>query len=223
MKFFTDRGPYLLTKISKYIKMQSKTRQKYKEILIDPGVYDLKTSDKFSWEGLIDIPFILDILPKNHYLSVDYPGDMNPQYQNLFLQKTWNNALRYCDHPQYIVTIQFRYNNYLSFIQYFDQYNRLPIESGILGIGNCCLQRGLNPFMKHALDFAFSHCRHKRIHIYGLNLSSIPYANKRAKQFNIELSVDSVKWQYFKDSKLRDQDYQIYLNKIRELGVKVDP
>ncbi len=55
MRFFTDQKwwVYLLINIKKYPKMRS--YQRYNEIIIDPGVYDLKDNDKYSWEGKIDI------------------------------------------------------------------------------------------------------------------------------------------------------------------------
>ena len=57
-----------------------------------------------------------------------------------------------------------------------------------------CRFRTLNNFLKHSLDYAFSHCKHQRIHIYGLCLKAIPYAYNLAKRYYIELSVDSTKW-----------------------------
>ena len=195
MKFFTDKtvvNDYLLVKIVDYIKMKDFSR--WKEIFIDPGVWQLTKSDKFKWEGKINIKEFLDSLPDNHYFSFDYPCDMNEIYTELFLYKSWINAILYCSEKQYIVTVQSKFNNYWNFMEQFDMYNNLDIKSGILGLGNMCRFRSLNQYLKHALDYAFYRCRHSRIHIYGLCLKAIPYAYKLSKRYGIELSTDSTKW-----------------------------
>jgi len=167
---------------------------RWKEVFIDPGVYDLTKDYKFSWEDKINIPKFLDSLPDNHYFSWDYPGDMNLEYQYLFLHNTWNSAEMFHDHPQFIVTAQYKFINYWNFVEWFDKYNNLNIKSGILGLGNMCRFKSLTPYLKHAFDYAFSHYKHPRIHIYGLCMKAIPYAHKLAKRFNIEFSFDSTKW-----------------------------
>ncbi len=227
MKFFTDKtvkNDFLLIKIKDYIKLREKGNDfsQWKEVFIDPGVYDLIKSDKFKWEGEIDISRFLYFLPKNHYFSWDYPGDMNLQYQDLFLEKTWKNAVRFHNYTQFIVTTQYRYRDYFNFREWFDMYNDLEIKSGILALGNMCRFRSLNQYLKYSLGYAFRKCHHNRIHIYGLCLKAIPYANKLAKRFNIELSIDSTKWTfifYEHESKDRQVQYNLYLQKILERGV----
>ena len=197
-KFFTDKtveNEYLLVKIKDYLKL--KDMSKWKEIFIDPGVWDLKKDFEYQFlkkNSDFSIQEFLDSLPNNHYFSLDYPCDMNPKYTKLFLKKSWDNALKYCYHSQYIVTVQFEWNNYWIFVEWFDKYNALDIKSRILGLGNMCCFRVLTNFMKHAFDYAFSHCLHHRIHIYGLCLKAIPYVYKLARRYNIELSVDSTNW-----------------------------
>lgn len=206
MKFFTDKtvvNDYLLVKIVDYIKMKDFSR--WKEVLIDPGVYDLTKSNKFKWEEKINIDEFLDSLPDNHYFSWDYPCDMNLRYQELFLEKSWFNAIKYCPNNRYICTVQSRYNDYWDFAEWFDKYNILDIKSGIMGLGNMCRFRVLNEYLKHALGYAFSRCRHPRIHIYGLCLQAIPYANKLSKMFEIELSIDSTKWTRACTTKLKNK------------------
>lgn len=221
MKFFTDKSvvnDYLLVKIKDYKKMTDFSR--WKEVFIDPGVYDLVKDYKFSWEGKINIPEFLDSLPDNHYFSWDYPGDMNLFHQDLFLHNTWNSAEMFHDHPQFIVTTQYKFRNYWNFVEWFDRYNGLDIKSGILGLGNMCRFRSLNQYLKHTLDYAFSHCKHKRIHIYGLCLKAIPYAVRLVKRFNIELSVDNTKWTfcyYETDIKDRQHHFEMYQEKISKL------
>jgi len=229
MKFFTDKtvkNDYLLVKLPIYLKMKDFNR--WKEVFVDPGVYDLTKSDKFKWEGKINIPEFLDGLPDNHYFSWDYPGDMNLQYQDLFLQKTWDNALKYSKHPQYIVTVQFKFNHYWSFVSWFNKYNELEIKSGILGLGNMCKTCYKPIFMHHALDYALSHCNHKKIHIYGLPLRFMKYVFDLGRKFNIEVTVGSTKWSfYFYDKDYergggRQKAFDWYLNKIKEKGVVLE-
>jgi len=225
MKFFTDNSvnylqwPYLLTNIKKYIKLRDKS--KWDEILIDPGVFDLKENYKYSWEDSIIIHEFLDSLPKDHYFSMDFPGDMNKRYKKLFLDKSRIYAAGFSYHPNFIVTVQFYHKNYWSFIENFEWYNNLTIKSGILGLGNMCQHRRCNDFMKHALDYAFSHSKHPRIHIYGLCKDAIPYADKLARRFKIGLSIDQEKWQYFKKSVLRPQIFKEYLIDLIDKGVKI--
>ncbi|MDH3324493.1 MAG: hypothetical protein OEL89_02550, partial [Candidatus Peregrinibacteria bacterium] len=144
MKFFTYdynrperyNWPYLIVKLSNYFKL--KKPDFYKFILIDPGVYDLIERDRYDWEGTINIPEFIDSLPSNHYFSFDYPGDMNPEFQDQFLTRSWENAIQYCGFKQYIVTVQYKFNDYYDFIFWFDKYNELTITSGIMGLGNIC-------------------------------------------------------------------------------------
>lgn len=232
MKFFTDKtvkNDFLLVKIKDYMKI--KDFSQWDEILIDPGVNYLKKDYKFKWEGEINIHEFLDSLPSNHYFSLDYPSDMNLKYKKYFLEKSWQYANAYCYHPQFIVTVQFYYNNYWNFTKWFDKYNDLTIESRIMGLGNMCRFRTLNQYLKHVLDYAFSHTKYPRMHIYGLCLKAIPHAVKLAKRFNIELSIDSTNWTRCVTTEMkkiykvgcRKGERQIffdeYLKEIRKRGV----
>ena len=207
LKFFTDKtvvNDYLLVKITDYLKMNDFSQ--WKEVFVDPGVYELKKNKEYSWyQNKNQLWEFIKSLPNNHYFSCDYPCDMNPQYTELFLEKSWINACEYSKHKQYIVTVQSKYNNYWSFREWFDKYNALQIESGILAIGNMCRFRTLNNYIKHASDYVFSHCNHSRIHIYGLCLKAIPYIYKLANQYNIELSVDSTNWTRACTQELKDK------------------
>ena len=213
-----------MIKITDYLKIKKFKEgfNRWNEVFIDPGVYDLTKSDKFKWEGKINITDFLNSLPDNHYFSWDYPGDMNLKYQDLFLMNTWNNALKYYKHSQYIVTVQYKYNNYWNFTKWFKVYNNLDIKSGILGLGNMCRFRTLTQYLKYSLGYAFRYCRHPRVHIYGLCLKAIPYAVKLAKRYRIELSIDNTKWTfiyYEQKSKDRQIQFNLYLQKILEKGV----
>lgn len=239
MKFFTDKtvkNEYLLIKIKDYLKL--KNYSQWKEIYIDPGVYDLTKDYKFSWEGEINIQDFLDCLPENHYFSCDLPSDMNLKFKKYFLEKSWQYAQAYCYHPQFIVTVQFYHNNYLSFIENFKKYNNLKIKSGILGIGNYCKHHFYNDFVKHTLPYLFKNCKHPKIHIYGLGFRIIPHAYKLAKKYKIELTIDSTKWTRTVNPKFRKSlgenhraccgkderqlFFEQYLTEIRKRGVKLE-
>ncbi|MFX1481204.1 MAG: hypothetical protein ACFFCI_24245, partial [Promethearchaeota archaeon] len=230
--------PYLLIKVQDYLKLRAKKPKffmKYKEVFIDPGVYELVKSDKYSWEGILDIREFLDSLPPNHYFAADYPCDMNLKFTARFLDKSWTNALKYCWHPHYIVTVQSQFNDYWHFTQWFDRYNNLNIVSGILALGNLFGINFLTEFMKHALDYAFSHCNHPRIHVYGLGKNNILHAYKLAKHFKIKLSIDSTKWtrmtcandlRYTEglscSSKNRQKYFDVYLESLESIGIELE-
>lgn len=212
MKFFTDQRwwPYLLINIKKYRKMRKFKR--FKEIIVDPGVFDLKNNSEYSWEGSINIDEFLDSLPENHYFSWDYPSDMNLSYEDLFIQKSKLNAEKYHNHPQYITTIQGKFNNYFNYIYWFHLYNDL--DPDYLGLGNMCQHRTLNEFLKHTIPYIFKYSNTKKIHIYGLCKQGIIFAMRMAKRYKIDLSVDQEKWQYYQPSKLRPILLCNYLNDI---------
>ena len=222
MRFFTyDYGnwnkylwPYLIVKLKNYLKHPKKER--YKTILIDPGVYELGDSDSYSWEGTINIQKFLDSLPNNHYFSCDYPGDMNPQYTNLFLHKSWDNACKFSKHKQYITTVQYQFNNYLNFTEWFKEYNELPMKSGIIGIGNMCQQKGLNSFVKHAIPYVIKNSNADWIHFYGPNLRIIKYIAKWQKLTSKLISVDNRKWEFYVKSSERPQAFKDYVIKLEE-------
>jgi len=230
MKFltYTYNGfiswPYLIIKLSNYLKMTNEAKSKYKEIMIDPGVYELGVSSRFSWEGKINIKQFLDSLKINEYLSFDYPSDMNPKFTDIFLERSWDNAIRYCNHPQYIVTVQYPYNHYWWFTYWFDKYAKLPHGSGVLGIGNLCKQRGCNPFVKHALDYALINLPKdvERIHVYGPNKIMIKYIQKLEDLKKVRFSIDSRKWEFYKNSIERPYWFKEYINNLKKIGIKID-
>lgn len=210
MKFFTDKSvinDYLLIKIKDYIKLKEKGEsfEKWKEVFIDPGVYQLKKADEYDFilkliENKLNpteyISEFIEGFPKNHYFSLDYPCDMNIKFTDKFLDKSWTNAIKYCQYPQYITTVQFKFYDYWNFKKWFDKYNSLYSKEGsqILGLGNLCRLFFLDEYMKMILEYTFFHCNYPRVHIYGLALKNIPYAEKLANRKNIKLSVDSTKW-----------------------------
>ena len=178
---------------------------RWEEVFVDPGVWELTKNFEYSWINNINIEEFIKNLPDNHYFSFDYPCDMNLQHQTSFIAKSWVNANLYCKYPQYIVAVQSIFNNYWHFIGSFNLYNNLNIKSGILALGNMCRFRTLNNYLKNTLDYAFSKCKHPRIHIYGLCLRAIPYAVALSKRYNVKLSIDSTKWTRAVNKKLKDK------------------
>lgn len=195
MKFFTNnlvQNDYLLIKIQDYLKGFDTSA--YKEVFIDPGVYELKDSPCYSWERTLNVQEFLNSLPENHYFSADYPSDMNLEFTDHFLTRSWDNAIMHTGNKHYITTVQSKFNDYWSFMEWFDRYNDLYIASGIMGLGNLCRILGLTEYMKHVLGYAFKKCKHPRIHIYGLSMRIIPHAYRLSRKYGIELSIDSTKW-----------------------------
>ena len=243
MRFFTDKtveNPYLLIKIKDYLKVRDNEVKKdafyyfkqWKEVFIDPGVYELTKSKEYSWVNDIDISKFLDSLPENHYFSFDYPSDVNLKYTNYFLERSWDNAVMYNCHPQYITTVQSPFNNYWGFTEWFDKYNELYSREGsqIMGLGNICRIHYLNDFVKHSLDYAFKHCKYPRIHVYGLGLRNIKYAYRLARHFDIELSMDSTKWTRCPhtsgrascNSSNRQEYFNDYIQYIKKRGIEIN-
>ena len=233
-----------MIKIKDYLKL--KDFSKWKEIYVDPGVYELTKHDEYSWVKVKtaheDMIKFLDFLPKNHYFSWDYPCDMNPKFTEYFLRKSWKNAKKYCKHSQYIITVQskcYKIKNRvipdeLSFYKWFDRYNKLEIKSGILGIGNLCRIKRMTVGLKNIIIYAMKNSKHPRMHIYGLCLDAIPFAEKLAIRNNIELSIDSTKWTracnsdlkwsegYNCTSKNRQKFFDEYLNIIKKRDVELE-
>jgi len=223
MKFFTDgsvafmKWPWWLTNMRKY---KGKVPNYVKEALVDPCVSDLLTSNEYHWVGDINIVEFLNSLPENHFFSFDYPSDMNPKYEDLFLMKSWDNACRYNWHPQYITTVQGKFGQAWNYIEQFHKYNAL--EPDFLGLGNLCKHRSCNDFIKHTIGYIFKYSYAKRIHIYGLCKDAIPYCYKLAKKFKIDFSIDQEIWQYLRPSKLRAQDFKLYLIDLIDKGVRFE-
>lgn len=211
MKFFTDKtvkeNKYLLIKLQDYRNGKTDLNV-YDEVMIDPGVYELIKSLKYSWEENFNIREFLDTLPDNHYFSADYPPDMlldglkNEEFgwdyfmkvSKLFIHKTWDNAVKLCDHKNYIVTCQSYFENEKSFYKWFDRFNSLDIKSGIMGIGNLCRIHYLQDYIKRVLDYVFKNVSVNVVHIYGLGLRITPYAYRLSKIHGVKLTVDNTKW-----------------------------
>lgn len=240
MIFFTDNSvkhPYLLIKLEDYLRIRDKDKHAFddkKRVYVDPGVYELTKSPEYSWIDEIYMWDFLDSLPENHYFSWDYPCDMNMDYQELFIKKTWDNAKEYHTHPNYIVTCQMKYQNFESFKYQFNRFNDLDVASGIFAIGNICRFPRMNTFVRSVLTYTFQRIKHPSLHIYGLCLNAMPFASHLADNYEIEFTVDSTKWTRAVTDELKFEHglnckaatrqlfFDKYLERIVEKGVNLE-
>jgi hypothetical protein len=214
MLFFTHYScaisQYCLLSINDYHLLPSLTR---KQFIIDPNISSLKTN--LEYPNITQLHALAQSkLPSNQYITIDYPSDMNPQYADLFLDKTNQNNRKYANNPQYICAVQFPIRKYveiqgslfskpdLADFKAFEQsYNELaPIfenKQKIVGIGNCCRIRGKNEFTNKLMSFLRTRILEGKlwwVHFYGLNLTMIKRYIPSLSINNVILSCDSTKW-----------------------------
>jgi hypothetical protein len=88
MLFFTDfqttESQFCLLNIKHYAKRHTKPKTTY---FIDPGVYELKKAREYKHIDLLH-SIARSEMPKNEYISIDYPCDMNLTYTDEFIQKS---------------------------------------------------------------------------------------------------------------------------------------
>lgn len=186
----TDISNYCLLNINKY---SNEKKNKKKVCFIDPGVYELVRSNEYSH---IDILHELASgkLLKNEYISIDYPCDMNLQYQDEFIEKSIKNNLKYKDNPQYICTIQFKFQDFSDFKKQFEYLEeQIDFSKKIVGIGNLCRIMKVNEFTEKVFHFLLKKPKYQ-YHFYGLALILIKkYISSFLYREQI-VSVDSTKW-----------------------------
>lgn len=176
LKFFTDltvKNDYLLIKLKRYLQIKNKSVfKKYKEIFIDPGVYELKKTKKdcYSWEKHVNVEKFLDLLPNNCYFSFDYPSDMNPALTDVFLKKSYENAVKYQNNEHFIISMQYRFKDFFSFCEEFEKYNDLNHDR-IFALGNLCRILRLTPFLKNVILYTIKKIT-PQAHSYLRTLSS---------------------------------------------------
>lgn len=168
MEFYTDpRGiecDYALVKIQDYLKHKDKLH--HKKILIDPGVYDL---------------------------TPDYPFDVQPQLtQQECIDKTWENILKWKDHENVIIPVQYAFENFIDFKQNYKK--AYSFQNDYIGIGNLCKSRKLT-FLKQVINYIIlNNPEKKKIHFFGLYKKAIKYLILSKPIF--EITIDSMKWDY---------------------------
>lgn len=201
MLFFTD----YTTKVSRFLchpitkgGLDELRRYKKIEYLIDPRVSELKKNDEYSQIELLHS--IVNKLRDNEYISIDYPSDMQPASEDLFIEKSIKNNLRYKDNPQYIATIQSKFRNSRDFMRQFDYLSEeIDFSRKMVGLGNLCRIRGYKGYPTEIMEFLYKRLRTmniKRLHIYGIGAYQIQkfMLSLMSANHNTEISVDSVKW-----------------------------
>lgn len=162
-------------------------------VFIDPAVYELKNSNEYS-----NITYMYSLinegkLRENEYLSIDYPNDMNLQYQDEFIQKSIENNLKYLENEKYICAIQYKFQDYEDFLKQFNfLYFKVDSDHKIIGLGNLCRIMNPNQYTDRVFNY-ISEYSGKWLHIYGLSLKCIcKYLPNLTNWDNV--SVDSTKW-----------------------------
>ena len=149
---------------------------------------------------------INDKLRDNEYISIDYPSDMNPKYENLFIAKTNANNSRYFYNPKYILTIQSKWCSFESFKNNF-QLNEwiLKTEPKILALGNLCRIMRPNSYTDKVFEFIMSK-KHliSRLHVYGMGMRLLRKYGKMLDE-EFEFSIDSTKWTRAVNNRLKKE------------------
>ncbi len=211
MKFYTDITTNAsnlcllhINKWKKYLKIQNTK----KEILLDPGVYELKKSNEYSHVKMLHKLADYRVMPEWFHMSIDYPQDMNPKYGKEFIQKTNTNNYDYFENPHYLTTLQFNVTmkNFRAVEGDFNSFklawdiNKSLMFGKWLGVGGLCrfyahtskaklfLTKIAKWIVKHK-DVGFTN-----VHFYGLGLESIRIIAPILDKAGIEWSTDSTKW-----------------------------
>ena len=195
MIFFTD----ITTNISNYCmlnvkKYNDKRKLNKKIVFIDPSVYELKNSAEYSMLPLLHI-LANSKLPKNEFISIDYPCDMNQYYEGTFIEKSYYNNVNYATNNQYICTIQCKFGNFNSFVYQSERLRDIwEIEKKIIGIGSLCCILHTNLFTDKVYQYIADNFQNKKVHIYGMPLRHIRKYIRLLDRNDIQLSADSTKW-----------------------------
>lgn len=201
-KFFTDITTNASINCLLNIKRYNDKRKLNKSLIfVDPGVYELVKTNEYSEIDKLH-HLASGNLNENEYISIDYPCDMNMQYESLFIQKSIDNNIKYADNLQYICTIQFKFQDYNDFEKRFYELEYIWSQpKKILGIGNLCRIKYPNEFTDKVFRLLLKN-QHKFswIHIYGMTLRLM---RKYLPKFNCMFSTDSTKWTRAVSNKLK--------------------
>ena len=197
MKFFTDittnASNLCLLNIKRYY---DKRKEQKTLIYVDPGVYELTKDIEYSHFELLH-HLASGNLQKNEYISIDYPSDMNLEWENHFVRETIRNNLRYAENEQYICTIQYEFQNFHSFKANFNHLKQIFWnKKKIVGFGNLCRIMKPNAYTDRVFRFLRENMKGLyRIHFYGLALRVI---RKYMPLFSLNqlkrITIDSTKW-----------------------------
>jgi len=200
-------------------KYHDKRKPQKKLVLVDPGVHALMKLPEYPQIELLhqlasgEVP-----LQSNEWVSIDYPGDMFPDRMAEFIERTYQNNIKYQLNPKYICTVQFHLSNcatpsaswagvahgdltdFASFKFNLDRV--LPIfkqtPQKILGIGNICRIMYPNKLLDRMIGYIVkihrTQQKFKWVHLYGLSLRNIRKYVPVLEYAGIRVSVDSTKW-----------------------------
>jgi len=175
-------------------------------VFIDPSVMELRYSQEYSQIDRLRFYAQIGNLPEKHFISIDYPCDMNLEMAELFIKKSIENNWKYAENPQYICTVQYDFLDFEDFKRRMEELR--PIYAGkkkIVGLGNLCrlfvsatdrksdaeqyryMKKIIHYIIQHKDDFYW-------IHIYGLALFGIKEFLPLLAYHNIQISVDNTKW-----------------------------
>jgi len=196
--FFSEfNEKYKLIKVHNY-KPNKKT---YNEIalFLDPGVREFLKEGVTEYSQIDRMHQLLEEgLPKNVFMSTDYPPEMNEDLAELHIEKTYLNNIKYKDDPQHICTPQFHTVNWDSFYEQFERVRHVWEQpSKIIGMGNICrliVVGKHKPYMNKVLAYIVDNMKGKWIHVYGCPKWIIKKWKPILAYHNIKFSVDSTKW-----------------------------
>ncbi len=212
--FFTD----ITTKISNFCLLNIKSYHNRKKcskkiIYIDPSVYQLVKTDEYSKVDFMHILLEQNLLRENEWISIDYPCDMNAQYTQLFIEKSYHNNIKYKDNLKYICAIQSEFYNFQDFVKQSERLRSVwEIPGKIIGIGNLCRIMRPDSFTNNVMRYIRNNMSGHKIHFYGMALKVLKGSHFKSLLYNdFQISVDSTKWTKAVSSTLKNK-YNINTN-----------
>jgi hypothetical protein len=193
-------------------KIKEKRKELRKLIFIDPAVLDLRDYHYYVNESAM-IGLIESTLREHEFISLDYPVDFaRDENESLeFVEKSYENNMRWKDNLHYICCIQSRHNDYDDFVL---QYERLrPIfanKKKILGIGGACSHtKRPNEFTDKVFNYLSEHASEIYwVHFYGIKTPLISaYIDRLQMYAPLRISFDSTQYQFLADSSLYHEGF----------------
>jgi hypothetical protein len=158
---------------------------------------ELRTATEYSHIDQLHYLAQGHLLP-NEYLSIDYPADMNLQYQKEFVEKSIANNWKYQSNPQYICAIQYDWMAQKDFEFRIKELEPIyAYKKKIVALGNLCRIMRPNKYFDFVINYLIKNkAKFYWVHIYGMALACIkkyiPLLQLYAPE--IQISVDSTKW-----------------------------
>jgi hypothetical protein len=167
-----------------------------KVVFIDPGINELTKDPEYSHLDYLH-RLCNNNLPKNYYISIDYPPDVNLAYSQLYIEKSIKNNFRYADNPQYICCIQAETNDIEKFKYRFNELSEIFLDKKkVIGIG--CLHMlqpceysdaVINCLLKNADKIHW-------VHFYGVGMTLLKLYLPQLQAKGIRVSFDSTKYRF---------------------------